>query len=267
MDDRYDREERRHDSGRWGDSGSKDVPAAGEFPWQESSGGGPGTGWDTPPADDGGSDPPQQAPAGQGIGSAPPLGNGMAVAGFVLSILALILCWLSLIDLIFVLPAIVFSAIGLRRANRQNRPHRGLAIAGLSISLVAAVIMIVLTIIYVGVANDVTSTPVTTRATTNTIAATPVTTRATPTTFAVTPTNFTGSGCPTLRPGVNDVSSIPQGQTCRYEFKAGEINYWERLSGFGGSFDQIIANGLPVCEATIVEVLGSDIGFKWDSFC
>lgn len=148
MDDRYDREERRHGSGRWGDSDPKDVTAAGEFPWQESSGTGPGTGWDTPAADDGGSDPPQQAPAGQGTGSAPPPGNGMAVAGFVLSILALILCWLSLIDLIFVLPAIVFSAIGLRRANRQNRPRRGLAIAGLSISLVAAAIMIVFTIIY-----------------------------------------------------------------------------------------------------------------------
>ena len=154
MDDRYDREERRHDSGRWGDSGPKDAPAAGEFPWRESSGSEPGTGWDTPAVDDGGSDPPQQAPAGQVAGSAAPPGNGMAVAGFVLSIIALILCWLSLIDLIFVLPAIVFSAIGLRRANRQNRPRRGLAIAGLSISLVAAVIMIVLTVIYVGVASN-----------------------------------------------------------------------------------------------------------------
>ncbi|MDE0654856.1 MAG: DUF4190 domain-containing protein [bacterium] len=266
MDDRYDREERR-DGGTWGGSGPKDVPAAEEFPWQESSGGGPGTGWDTPAADYGSGHPPQQVPVGQGAGTVAPPGNGMAVAGFVLSILALILCWLSLIDLVFILPAIVFSAIGLRRANKQARPHRGLAIAGLSISLVATVIMIVLTIIYVQVADDITSTPVATRATTTTLAATPVTTRATTTTNAVAPPNFTGSGCPTLRPGVNDVSSIPQGQTCRYEFEAGEINYWERLSGFGGSFDEIITNGIPNCEQTIVELFGSDIGFKWDTYC
>lgn len=266
MDDRYNREERR-DGGTWGGPDPKDVPTAEEFPWQESSGSRPGTGWDTPAAEQRSSHPPQQAPVGQGAGSAAPAGNGMAVAGFVLSILALILCWLSLIDLVFILPAIVFSAIGLRRANKQARPHRGLAIAGLSISLVATVIMIVLTIIYVRVAEDITSTPVASRPTTDTIAATAVATRATTDTIAAAPANFTGSGCPTLRPGVNDVSSIPPGQTCRYEFEAGQINYWERLSGFGGSFDEIITNGLPVCEPTIVELLGSDTGFKWDSYC
>jgi len=155
VDDRYNREERR-DGGTWGDPDPKDVPTAEEFPWQESSGSRGGTGWDTPAAEQGSSHPPQQPPVGQGAGSAAPAGNGMAVAGFVLSILALILCWLSLIDLFFILPAIVFSAIGLRRANKQARPHRGLAIAGLSISLVATVIMIVFTIIWLRVADDIT---------------------------------------------------------------------------------------------------------------
>lgn len=155
MDDRYDREERRPDRGSWGGSGQQDAPASGDFPWQGGSGSDPGAGWG-PPEGDSGSHPPPQAPAGQGGGPAAPPGNGLAVAGFVLSILALILCWLSLIDLIFVIPAIVFSAIGLGRANKQGRPHRGLAIAGLSISLVAAVIMIVLTIIYARVVDDIT---------------------------------------------------------------------------------------------------------------
>jgi len=79
----------------------------------------------------------------------------MAVAGFVLSILALILSWLSLIDLIFLIPAIVFSAIGLRRANRHGGTYRGLAISGLWISLVAAVVMIVLTIVFVRAVDDI----------------------------------------------------------------------------------------------------------------
>ena len=148
MNDRYDREERRPDRGSQGDSGS------GEFPWQGSSGSEPGSGWDAPAADPG-SHPPPQASGGQGAGPAAPAGNGLAVAGFVLSILGLILCWLSLIDLIFVLPAIVFSALGLQRANKKGRPHRGLAIAGLSISAVALILVIVLTIIYARVVDDV----------------------------------------------------------------------------------------------------------------
>lgn len=35
--------------------------------------------------------------------------------------------------------------------------------------------------------------------------------------------------------------------------------YWERMSGFGGTFDEIIANGN---EGTIVEIQASDAGFK-----
>ena len=154
--DRYNRQEQDYNRDEPDRLDPSPSGAPGKFPWQETSDSGPGTDWDTAAAAHEGSHPPQQAPAGHGAGSAAPPGNGMAVAGFVLSILALILCWLSLIDLVFILPAIVFSAIGLRRANRQARPHRGLAIAGLSISLVAAVIMIVLTIIYVRNADDIT---------------------------------------------------------------------------------------------------------------
>ena len=146
---RYDPEERRPDRGAGG------GPGGGDFPWQSAPGDERGAGWG-PPDGDRRNEPPPHAQAGWQGGPAAAPGNGMAVAGFVLSIIGLILCWLSLIDLIFVIPAIVFSAIGLRRANRQGRPHRGLAIAGLSISVVAAVIVIVLTIIYFRVVDDVT---------------------------------------------------------------------------------------------------------------
>lgn len=39
------------------------------------------------------------------------------------------------------------------------------------------------------------------------------------------------------------------------------INYWERLSGFSGEFDDIIANGLPDGQS-YVEILESDVAFN-----
>lgn len=67
-------------------------------------------------------------------------GNGLAIAGFVCGVL-------SLLGGGFILgvPAIVLSAIGLRKANREGRPHRGLAIAG----LVCGIISVALTILVV----------------------------------------------------------------------------------------------------------------------
>lgn len=134
-----------------------DQPEAGEaesgdFPWSDSSGAEQAAqSWEEA-APSGG-----QSPAVSGGAPVPatgqPKGNGLAIAGFVVSIIALVLSFLSLFDLVFIVPAIVFSAVGLRRANSQGRPHRGLAIAGLTISLVALVLMIVLTALYVGLAD------------------------------------------------------------------------------------------------------------------
>lgn len=73
--------------------------------------------------------------------------------------------------------------------------------------------------------------------------------------------------CPTLRPGVTDVQSIPEGVQCVYNFEAGEISYWARLSGFGGTFGEIITNDAPSCNATIVAISGSDVGFEWSDNC
>ena len=69
-------------------------------------------------------------------------GNGMAIAGFVLSILALLFYPLCVLGLIF-------SLIGLSKANRQGRPHRGLAIAGIVISgiLVALGLLVLLLLV------------------------------------------------------------------------------------------------------------------------
>jgi len=44
-----------------------------------------------------------------------------------------------------------------------------------------------------------------------------------------------------------------------YRSTATDLCYWERMSGFGGTFDEIIANGN---EGTIVDIAESDAGFK-----
>lgn len=46
----------------------------------------------------------------------------------------------------------------------------------------------------------------------------------------------------------------------RYSAPGGELCYWERLSGFGGTFDEIIANNISEGPAT-VEIAASDAGF------
>ena len=73
--------------------------------------------------------------------------------------------------------------------------------------------------------------------------------------------------CPTLHVGVNDVSMIPDGMECVYELARGEVSYWARLSGFGGTLSEIIANNAPMCAATIVAIRGSDVGFQWQQAC
>ncbi len=72
--------------------------------------------------------------------------NGMAIAGFVLSLVALLLCWVPGLSWILWLLGLIFSIIGVCRPN-----NRGLAIAGLVISFIGAVIIICL-IIAIGLA-------------------------------------------------------------------------------------------------------------------
>lgn len=57
-------------------------------------------------------------------------GNGMGVAGFVFSLLTLFLCWVPYVAAVFWLLALIFSIVGVCR-----RP-RGLAIAGLVITVI-----------------------------------------------------------------------------------------------------------------------------------
>jgi hypothetical protein len=70
-------------------------------------------------------------------------GNGMAVASMVLGILAVVLFFTSLIDIVIALLAIIFAIIGLKRAKRVGA-GKGMAIVGLATGIVGMVLAVVL---------------------------------------------------------------------------------------------------------------------------
>ncbi len=139
--DRYDREERSYERGERDppDSGSSGSP--GDFPWQDSDAADqPPQTWEEPPPESGGVDAPAVQAGGQG--------NPMAIAGFVCSLVM----WIPIpfTAPLFWLMALTFSSIGLSRARRRGATHKGLAIAGLCISLIGVVFVIVLILFFVG---------------------------------------------------------------------------------------------------------------------
>ena len=81
----------------------------------------------------------QQLPAQEPGGTR---SNGLAVAGFVLAVCAIVFFWLPILNFVMWVLAIVFSGIGYSRAKAPGSPGRGLAIAGLAIALGAMVLSI-----------------------------------------------------------------------------------------------------------------------------
>lgn len=68
----------------------------------------------------------------------PSAANGMGTAGFVLGLLGLIFSWIPFIGIIawlLVLPGLVLSGVGLAKANRGEANNKGMAIAGLVLSV------------------------------------------------------------------------------------------------------------------------------------
>ncbi len=64
--------------------------------------------------------------------------NGFGVAGFVLAVLGLVFCWVPVMDWILWALGFIFSLIGLFKA------PRGLAIAGLIISFIGMILLVVM---------------------------------------------------------------------------------------------------------------------------
>lgn len=170
--DRYNREER----GRFGGepTGGEPEPsgAPGDFPWEEGGTGeqagatrtggesGPsGAPEDFPWQDEGGAErpppvweePPAEPSAAFG-GGLEPQGNPLAITGFILSLVMWITIFVPPLSFVVWVLALTFSSIGLSRARKRGAPHKGLAVAGLCISLIGVVLVVLFVLVVIGAA-------------------------------------------------------------------------------------------------------------------
>lgn len=91
---------------------------------------------------------PGYPPNPQGPQTQQPQGNGLAVAGMVLGIITLLLCWVPFLNWILALLAIVFGAVGIGRAAKVGR-GKGMAITGIVCGAVGAILGVVILVLAV----------------------------------------------------------------------------------------------------------------------
>lgn len=72
------------------------------------------------------------------------LSNGMATAGFVLALITVFFGWIPFIGWVIWALGLIFSSIGLANAKKVEGKGKGLAIAGLVISLIGVIVIILL---------------------------------------------------------------------------------------------------------------------------
>lgn len=81
-------------------------------------------------------------------------GNGMAVAGLVLGILALVFCWIPFLNWILAILAIIFGAVGNGKANKIGGKGKGMAVTGLILGIVGALLGVALVVWVMGRVSD-----------------------------------------------------------------------------------------------------------------
>ena len=64
--------------------------------------------------------------------------NGLAIAGFVVSLVSMVLCCCGLLGLV----GLILSAVGLSQINKKGQKGKGLAIAGLVIGLIVVALWV-----------------------------------------------------------------------------------------------------------------------------
>jgi hypothetical protein len=69
--------------------------------------------------------------------------NGMAVAGLVMGILALVLCWVPFVNWTLAILGVIFGGVGLAKSKRVGK-GKGMAITGLTLSIVSIIASVVL---------------------------------------------------------------------------------------------------------------------------
>jgi hypothetical protein len=96
--------------------------------------------------------PPPPPPSAAPYPYAPPQsGNGFAVTALVLGLISLFLSWFPGVDWVLGALAIIFGAVGISTARRRGGTGMGMAIAGLVLGVVTAVLGIIFwAVIYAG---------------------------------------------------------------------------------------------------------------------
>ena len=90
---------------------------------------------------------PPPPPPGYPAYEAQRTGNTKAVIALVLGVLAIVFCWLSIFDLVLIVPAIVLGILARNDAGRYpERGGRGVATGGLVCGLIAALLAVVATV-------------------------------------------------------------------------------------------------------------------------
>jgi hypothetical protein len=90
----------------------------------------------------------------QGAAAPQQEGNGLAVAGMVLGILALVLFWFPFVNFILALLSIIFGAIGMSKGKRVGK-GRGMGIAGLICGVISLALSIAIVVFWLRAAKEV----------------------------------------------------------------------------------------------------------------
>lgn len=113
-----------------------------------------------PPSNDPGAQQWQSANGAAGSQPPPqqqPQSNGMAIAALVCGILALVLSWIPVVNVLSVIlgiTAIVAGILGIRRANLPGLGQKGLAIGGLVTGVIALLLSLLILIGLAGLFSD-----------------------------------------------------------------------------------------------------------------
>jgi hypothetical protein len=89
--------------------------------------------------------PPQQ-PYPYPYQQAPPT-NALAITSFVIGIVAILLSWIPVFDVILGAPAFILGVLGISRANHTGGAGRGFAITGPGLEAVSMVVSILVLVI------------------------------------------------------------------------------------------------------------------------
>lgn len=112
-----------------------------------------------PPPLDGASSSPGGQPPWEGPTSATPRqqSNGVAIAALVCGILALLLSWIPVVNvlaLVLGIVAVISGVVGIRRANRPGVGQKGLAIGGLVTGALGALLSAAILLAFASVVTD-----------------------------------------------------------------------------------------------------------------